>query len=154
MGYTVVVAEKPSVGTSIAKVIGANTRKDGYLEGNGYKVTWCIGHLVGLSDADAYDARYSKWAYDDLPILPEAWRHEVLPQTEKQFRIIKSLMNDESTECVTCATDCAREGELIFRLVYEQAGCRKPVKRLWISSLEESAIRKGMEELRELLVEC
>lgn len=149
MGYTVVVAEKPSVGTSIAKVIGADTRKDGYLEGNGYKVTWCIGHLVGLSDADAYDARYSKWAYDDLPILPEAWRHEVLPQTEKQFRIIKSLMNDESTECVTCATDCAREGELIFRLVYEQAGCRKPVKRLWISSLEESAIRKGMEELRD-----
>lgn len=147
MGYTVVVAEKPSVGSSIAKVLGAKARKDGYFEGNGYKVTWCVGHLVGLSNADAYNDRYAKWNYEDLPILPEVWKHEVLPHTEKQFRIIKSLMN--AADEIVCATDCAREGELIFRLVYEQAGCRKPVKRLWISSLEESAIRKGMEELRD-----
>lgn len=143
------VAEKPSVGCSIAKVIGANTKKDGYMEGNGYRVTWCIGHLVGLSNADAYDTRYEKWNYEDLPILPEVWKHDVLSGTKKQFNIIKSLMNDTGTEYVTCATDCAREGELIFRLVYEQAGCRKPVKRLWISSLEEGAIRKGMENLRD-----
>ena len=148
MGYTVVVAEKPSVGCSIAKVLGANTKKEGYMEGNGYRVTWCIGHLVGLSNADAYDTRYEKWNYEDLPILPEVWKHDVLSGTKKQFNIIKSLMNDVAEEIV-CATDCAREGELIFRLVYEQAGCRKPVKRLWISSLEESAIRKGMENLRD-----
>lgn len=147
MGYTVVVAEKPSVGHSIAKVIGAKTKKDGYLEGNGYQVTWCVGHLVGLANADAYDTRYAKWNYEDLPILPEVWKHEVLPHTERQFKIIKSLMN--AADCVVCATDAAREGELIFRLIYEQAGCRKPVKRLWISSLEESAIRKGMEGLRD-----
>lgn len=147
MGHIVVVAEKPSVGSSIAKVIGAKTKKDGYLEGNGYQVTWCVGHLVGLSNADAYDTRYAKWNYEDLPILPEVWKHEVLPHTEKQFEIIKSLMN--AADEIVCATDCAREGELIYRLVYEQAGCTKPFKRLWISSLEESAIRKGMEELRD-----
>ena len=94
MGYTVVVAEKPSVGCSIAKVLGANTKKEGYMEGNGYRVTWCIGHLVGLSNADAYDTRYEKWNYEDLPILPEVWKHDVLSGTKKQFNIIKSLMND------------------------------------------------------------
>ena len=147
MGFTVIVAEKPSVGVTIAGVVGADRKHDGYLEGGGYQVTWCIGHLVGLSDASAYDEKYTKWSYEDLPILPNTWKHAVLPGTMRQFNIVKKLMN--SADSIVCATDAAREGELIFRLVYEQAGCRKPVKRLWISSLEESAIKKGMENLRD-----
>ena len=143
-----VIAEKPSVAMALASVLGARTRKDGYVEGNGYIVSWCVGHLVGLCDASEYDEKYKKWRYDDLPIVPECWKHKVLEGTKKQFGILKKLMRDSKVDEVICATDAGREGELIFRLVYEMAGCRKPVLRLWISSMEDSAIREGFSELR------
>lgn len=143
-----VLAEKPSVAQSIAKVLGANKREDGYLEGNGYVVSWCVGHLVELAQPEAYDAKYSKWAYADLPIFPADWRYEVSSGTKKQFGILKKLMAREDVVSLVCATDAGREGELIFRLVYHKAGCRKPFERLWISSMEDSAIREGFENLR------
>lgn len=143
-----VLAEKPSVAQSIAKVLGANKREDGYLEGNGYVVSWCVGHLVELAQPDAYDAKYSKWAYDDLPIFPADWQYEVSSGTKKQFGILKKLMARDDVASLVCATDAGREGELIFRLVYHKAGCRKPFERLWISSMEDSAIREGFENLR------
>ena len=142
-----VLAEKPSVAQSIAKVIGATSRKDGYLEGGGYIVSWCVGHLVELAAADIYDPRYSKWTREDLPIVPEPWRFIVSGGTKKQFDILKSLMARSDVDSLVEATDAGREGELIFRLVYNQAGCRKPFQRLWISSMEDSAIRKGFEHL-------
>lgn len=145
--YTLVLAEKPSVAQSIAKVIGAESRRDGYLEGNGYLVSWCVGHLVELAAADRYDPRYSRWERADLPILPEPWQFSISAATGKQFDIIKSLMERADVSGLIEATDSGREGELIFRLVYHQAGCSKPFKRLWISSMEDSAIRKGFEEL-------
>lgn len=141
-----IIAEKPSVGISIGKVLGAASRKDGYLEGNGYIVTWCIGHLVALAAPEDYDVKYKKW--DVLPIIPTEWKYKILPDTKKQFGIIKKLMNSKDVNTVICATDAGREGELIFRLVYNQAGCKKPVKRLWVSSLEDEAIRKGFENLK------
>ena len=144
-----VVAEKPSVAQSIAKVIGASSRKDGYLEGKDYIVSWCVGHLVGLADAAAYDERYAKWRYEDLPIVPEEWLFEVPKDKEKQFSILRGLMNDKRVTELVCATDAGREGELIFRLVYNKAGCKKPFKRLWISSLEDEAIREGFSHLRD-----
>ena len=143
-----VIAEKPSVAMALASVLGARTRKDGYVEGNGYIVSWCVGHLVGLCDASEYDEKYKKWRYDDLPIVPECWKHKVLEGTKKQFGILKKLMRDSKVDEVICATDAGREGELIFRLVYEMTGCRKPVLRLWISSMEDSAIREGFSDLR------
>ena len=143
-----VLAEKPSVAQSIAKVLGANKREDGYLEGNGYVVSWCVGHLVELAQPEAYDAKYSKWAYADLPIFPADWRYEVSSGTKKQFGILKKLMARDDVASLVCATDAGREGELIFRLVYHKAGCRKPFERLWISSIEDSAIREGFENLR------
>ena len=143
-----VLAEKPSVAQSIAKVLGANKREDGYLEGNGYVVSWCVGHLVELAQPEAYDAKYSKWAYADLPIFPVDWRYEVSSGTKKQFGILKKLMARDDVASLVCATDAGREGELIFRLVYHKAGCRKPFERLWISSMEDSAIREGFENLR------
>ena len=143
-----VLAEKPSVAQSIAKVLGANKREDGYHEGNGYVVSWCVGHLVELAQPEAYDAKYSKWAYADLPIFPADWRYEVSAGTKKQFGILKKLMAREDVVSLVCATDAGREGELIFRLVYHKAGCRKPFERLWISSMEDSAIREGFENLR------
>ena len=143
-----VLAEKPSVAQSIAKVLGANKREDGYLEGNGYIVSWCVGHLVELAQPEAYDAKYSKWAYADLPIFPADWRYEVSAGTKKQFAILKKLMARDDVASLVCATDAGREGELIFRLVYQKAGCRKPFERLWISSMEDSAIREGFENLR------
>ena len=143
-----VLAEKPSVAQSIAKVLGANKREDGYLEGNGYVVSWCVGHLVELAQPEAYDAKYSKWAYADLPIFPADWRYEVSSGTKKQFGILKKLMARDDVASLVCATDAGREGELIFRLVYHKAGCRKPFERLWISSMEDSAIREGFENLR------
>ena len=118
-----VIAEKPSVAMALASVLGARTRKDGYVEGNGYLVSWCVGHLVGLCDASEYDEKYKKWRYEDLPIVPECWKHRVLEGTKKQFGILKKLMRDSKVDEVICATDAGREGELIFRLVYEQAGC-------------------------------
>lgn len=143
-----VLAEKPSVAQSIAKVLGANKREDGYHEGNGYVVSWCVGHLVELAQPEAYDAKYSKWAYADLPIFPADWRYEVSAETKKQFGILKKLMARDDVASLVCATDAGREGELIFRLVYHKAGCRKPFERLWISSMEDSAIREGFENLR------
>ena len=122
-----VIAEKPSVAMALASVLGARTRKDGYVEGNGYIVSWCVGHLVGLCDASEYDEKYKKWRYEDLPIVPECWKHKILEGTKKQFGILKKLMRDSKVDEVICATDAGREGELIFRLVYEQAGCRKEV---------------------------
>ena len=144
-----VVAEKPSVAQTIGKVLGATSRKDGYLEGEGYLVSWCVGHLVGLADASVYDQRYSKWRYDDLPIIPEEWLYEVPKDKMQQFKVLSALMKDKRVTELVCATDAGREGELIFRLVYQKAGCRKPFKRLWISSLEDSAIRDGFRHLRD-----
>ena len=143
-----VIAEKPSVAQSIAKVLGADERKDGYMEGNGSIVSWCVGHLVELAQPDAYSDAWKKWTYDSLPMIPEHWQHEVKKDTVAQFRVLKELMHDPRVDSVVCATDAGREGELIFRLVYEHAGCSKPMKRLWISSMEESAIREGFENLK------
>lgn len=143
-----VLAEKPSVAMSLSKVIGADQRGDGYMEGNGYLVSWCVGHLVELSQPEAYDEKYAKWRYDDLPILPEHWQYQVSASTKKQFGILKKLMQRKDVESLICATDAGREGELIFRLVYQQAVCKKPVERLWISSMEDSAIREGFQKLR------
>jgi DNA topoisomerase-3 len=143
-----VIAEKPSVGASIARVIGANGRKDGYREGGGYVVSWCVGHLVGLADADAY-GDYAKWRREDLPILPEVWQTVVFADKQKQFATLKALMERSDIESLVCATDAGREGELIFRFVYEKAGCEKPFKRLWVSSMEESAIRAGFASLKD-----
>ena len=143
-----VIAEKPSVAQSIARVIGAGERKDGYMEGNGYIVSWCIGHLVELAQPDAYSDTWKKWSYESLPMIPEEWQTEVKSDTAAQYKVLKGLMHDARVDSVVCATDAGREGELIFRLVYDQAGCGKPIKRLWISSMEESAIREGFENLQ------
>ena len=143
-----VIAEKPSVAQSLATVIGATVRKDGYLEGNGWRVSWCVGHLAGLADADVYNPDYAKWRYDDLPILPEHWQMVVSKDKKKQFAVLKQLMNAPDVTEVVNACDAGREGELIFRSVYELAGCQKPMKRLWISSMEDSAIREGFANLR------
>lgn len=143
-----VIAEKPSVGAAIGKVLGASCRKDGYLEGNNYIVSWCVGHLVGLADASSYDERFAKWRYSDLPIVPDEWLFEVPKDKQKQFKVLCDLMRDKRVTELVCATDAGREGELIFRLVYNKAGCTKPFKRLWISSLEDSAIREGFAHLR------
>lgn len=144
-----VIAEKPSVAQSIAKVIGAYDRKDGYVEGSGYIVSWCVGHLVGLAQADAYDEKYKKWNYSDLPIIPEQWKYVVGQATKKQFSILKELMKRADVTELIEATDAGREGELIFRLVYMKAGCKKPFRRLWISSMEDEAIRDGFNHLRD-----
>ena len=148
MSYRLVIAEKPSVGAAYAKVLGATNRQDGYWEGNGYLVSWCIGHLVELAPPNVYDEKYVKWSVADLPILPERWQYLVSVSTKKQFGILKKLMNRPDVDSVTAATDAGREGELIFRLVYQQTGCKKPVFRLWLSSMEESAIREGFANLK------
>lgn len=142
-----VLAEKPSVAQSLAKVLGANKRCDGYLEGNGYIVSWCVGHLVELSPPEAYDETYAKWRLTDLPILPTTWKYQISSSTKKQFGILKKLMKRDDVESLVCATDAGREGELIFRLVYHQAGCKKPFERLWISSMEDQAIKEGFTNL-------
>ena len=142
-----VLAEKPSVARSLAKVLGANKRCDGYLEGNGYIVSWCVGHLVELSPPEVYNEAYAKWKLEDIPILPGHWQYQVSASTQKQFRILKGLMKRDDIESLVCATDAGREGELIFRLVYHQADCRKPFERLWISSMEDAAIRYGFAHL-------
>lgn len=143
-----VIAEKPSVGQSIAAVIGATDRHDGYLEGNGYIVSWCFGHLVSLCQADAYDLKYAKWIKEDLPILPEQFKWEITSDKKSQFKVLRSLMFRDDVDEIICATDAGREGELIFRLVYNEARCNKPFSRLWISSMEDSAIRDGFYNLR------
>ena len=142
-----VIAEKPSVAQSIAGVLGANQRNDGYLEGNGYLVSWCIGHLVELAQPTAY-GNYEKWRKEDLPILPEKWQYQVAASTKKQFQILQKLMNRSDVDRLICATDAGREGELIFRLVYHQCQCTKPFDRLWISSMEDAAIREGFAHLK------
>ena len=143
-----VIAEKPSVAQSLAAVIGATTRKDGYLEGNGWLVSWCLGHLAGLADAATYNPDYAKWRYDDLPILPESWRFTIAKDKRDQFDVLRTLLRREDVTEVVNACDAGREGELIFRTVYYMAGCTKPMKRLWISSMEDSAIREGFANLR------
>ena len=143
-----IICEKPSVAKSIASALGVTSRADGYFEGNGYFISWCIGHLVGLADAAAYDDRYKKWRYEDLPILPAPFRYVVSEEKAAQFHILRSLMERHDVTELVNACDAGREGELIFRLVYEAAGCSKPFSRLWISSMEDAAIREGFADLR------
>ena len=143
-----VICEKPSVGQSISKVLGATQRCDGYLEGGGYVVSWCVGHLVELAQPEAYDEKYAKWRKEDLPILPDRWQYRVSGSTKKQFSILKDLMSRDDITTNVNACDAGREGELIFRLVYHQCKCNKPIERLWISSMEDSAIREGFAGLR------
>ena len=143
-----VIAEKPSVAKSLAAVLGAVTRKDGYLEGGGWLVSWCLGHLAGLADAATYNPDYAKWRYDDLPILPESWRFTIAKDKRDQFDVLRTLLRREDVTEVVNACDAGREGELIFRTVYCLAGCTKPIRRLWISSMEDSAIREGFANLR------
>ena len=148
MSYRLVITEKPSVAQAYAKVLGATNRSDGYLEGSGYLVSWCVGHLVELAPPNVYDEKYVKWSVADLPILPEKWQYLVSDSTKKQFGILKKLMHRKDVESLICATDAGREGELIFRLVYQQAGCKKSFSRLWLSSMEDSAIREGFANLK------
>ena len=143
-----IIAEKPSVASSIAAAIGVREKKNGYWEGLNAIVSWCVGHLVELAQAPDYNPKYTKWRWEDLPILPEQWKYTVSDATRKQFETLQALMNREDVETIVCATDAGREGELIFRLVYNQAGCHKPVERLWISSMEEEAIRQGFRDMR------
>lgn len=144
-----VIAEKPSVAMSIAKVLGVKNKQNGYMEGNGYIISWCVGHLVGLVSPEIYDEKYKRWNIEDLPIFPKEFKHYVLPKVKKQFSILKILMNRKDINEVINACDAGREGELIFRLVYKQAKCKKDIKRLWISSMEDRAIKEGFENLKE-----
>ena len=151
--HKLVIAEKPSVAMSLAAVIGANEKKDGYMEGNGYLVSWCVGHLLELAQPEAYGEQYKKWRYSDLPILPESWKYEVPKDKKNQLAILCRLMGDDRVSEIIAATDAAREGELIYRLVYQYAGCKKKVERLWISSMEDTAIRDFMMRLSAVLVQ-
>lgn len=143
-----VISEKPSVAQSLSKVLGATARKDGYLEGNGFLVSWCFGHLAGLADADVYDTRYAKWKMGDLPIIPSPFQFRIAEGKQNQFDVLQTLMRREDVTEVINACDAGREGELIFRTVYHLADCNKPMKRLWISSMEDNAIRQGFDNLR------
>lgn len=144
-----IITEKPSVAMAIAKVLGINKKHDGWMEGAGYYLTWCVGHLVELAEAGDYNAAYKKWNLGDLPIIPENWLYKVSHSTEKQFQVVKKLMLDSNVDRLICATDAGREGELIFRLVYYQAKCKKPFDRLWISSMEDRSIRNGFANLQD-----
>ena len=143
-----VIAEKPSVAKSIADVLGALDRQDGYFEGGGYLVSWCVGHLIELAEPESYGEQWKKWTYESLPVNPEHWQYEIKEETKEQYDVLYGLLHDSRVDEVVCATDAGREGELIFRLVYNMASCKKPMKRLWISSMEESAIREGVENLK------
>ena len=143
-----VITEKPSVAASIAKVMGASSKGEGFYKGNGYIVSWCVGHLIELAQPQDYNAIFEKWSYETLPIIPDKWKYTVKEATRKQYRILKDFMHCSDIDTVVCATDAGREGELIFRLVYEMTGCKKPIERLWISSMEDSAIMDGMNNLR------
>ena len=149
MSETLIIAEKPSVAATIAAALGAKEKKDGYIAGNGCLVSWCVGHLVQLAEAAAYGEQYKKWSYDSLPILPQEWQYAVASDKEKQFKILKDLMHRADVSEVVNACDAGREGELIFRFVYDVAGCKKPMRRLWISSMEESAIKAGFASLKD-----
>ena len=144
-----IIAEKPSVAQAIAAALGVKEKKDGYIEGAGCLVSWCVGHLVQLADAAAYGEQYKKWSYDSLPILPQEWQYTVAADKGKQFKILKDLMHRADVAEVVNACDAGREGELIFRFVYEVAGCKKPMRRLWISSMEEAAIKSGFDALKD-----
>ena len=148
MKYKLVIAEKPSVAMSLSKVLGASERKDGYMEGGGWLVSWCIGHLAGLANAENYDPKYARWRREDLPILPESWQYTIGADKKGQFDTLDALMHREDVTEVVNACDAGREGEAIFRTVYHLAGCDKPILRLWISSMEDAAIREGFERLR------
>ena len=147
--HKLVIAEKPSVALSIASVIGAKSKKGGYYEGNGYRVSWCVGHLVQMANPESYDEKYAKWNIKDLPIIPTTYKYEVSKSTKKQFTTLKKLMNDKEVDYIVNACDAGREGESIFRLVYKEANCKKKMKRLWISSMEDSAIRDGFNNLKD-----
>ena len=144
-----VIAEKPSVAMSIAKVIGAKNKKEGYYEGNDYRVSWCVGHLVQMANPDSYDEKYKKWRIEDLPIIPKEYKYEIVNTTKKQFNILKKLMNSKEVDAVINACDAGREGEAIFRLVYMKANCKKKIERLWISSMEDSAIKEGFNNFKD-----
>ena len=146
--YQLVIAEKPSVAQGLAAVLGAGQRREGYLEGNGWLVSWCVGHLAELADAAAYNPAYAKWRKEDLPILPESWRFTIAKDKRDQFDVLRTLLRREDVSEVVNACDAGREGELIFRTVYALAGCSKPISRLWISSMEDEAIREGFAHLR------
>ena len=146
--HNLIITEKPSVALTISKVLGATARRDGYLECGGYLISWCVGHLLELAPPGVYDPRLERWDRADLPILPEKWQYLVSSSTKKQFDVLRKLMHRADVDRIVCATDAGREGELIFRLVYHQCGCRKPVSRLWISSMEDAAIRAGFANLR------
>lgn len=143
-----IITEKPSVAKSIVSALGVTFRADGCFEGNGLIVSWCVGHLVSPMDAAGYDPGYKKWRYDDLPVLPEPFRYVLVKDKEDAFQNLKRLMEREDVTELVNACDAGREGELIFRLVYEMAGCAKPFSRLWISSMEDAAIREGFANLR------
>ena len=143
-----IIAEKPSVAKEIAKVVGASKSEKGYLSGEMYIVTWCVGHLISLAKPEAYGTEYQKWDLNTLPIIPENYITEISPSTAEQYNIIKSLMHRIDVTELVVATDAGREGELIFRLVYEEAGCNKPFKRLWISSMEEKSIKNGLATMK------
>ena len=145
-----IIAEKPSVANGIAPVIGAIQKRNGYVEGNGYLVSWCYGHLIGLKEPNEYGGEWAEkpWKFEMLPMFPTNWQLKIKPDKKEQLMILKKLMNDDRVDEIICATDADREGELIFRYVYMMCGCKKPVKRLWISSLEEDAVRNGMKSLK------
>ena len=143
-----VISEKSSVAQSIAKVLGATSSKEGYIEGGNYIVTWCVGHLAAMANAEVYDEKYAKWRYDDLPIVPQKWEYVPEKDKAKQFEVIRELMNRDDVDEIINACDAGREGELIFRTVYYLAGCTKTMKRLWISSMEDEAVRDGMKNVR------
>ena len=145
-----VIAEKPSVGMSIASVLKADKKCGGYVSGNGYIVSWCVGHLIELADAESYSEEYQvkPWQVESLPILPKQWKFKVIKETSGQYKILKTLMDNPDITEIICATDAGREGECIFRYVYKLCKCRKPVKRLWISSVEENDIRNGFQNLK------
>jgi len=144
-----IIAEKPSVAQTIAAALGVKEKKDGYIEGGGYLISWCVGHLVQLAEAAAYGEQYKKWSFESLPILPEEWQYAVDPDKGKQFKTLKELMHRADVSEVVNACDAGREGELIFRFVYEAAGCKKPMRRLWISSMEDGAIKAGFASLKD-----
>ena len=162
-GKILIIAEKPSVGRAISQALGTGERgdtfkhrKEGYIEGDRYTITWCIGHLVEPLEPEGYDERYKSWSYEDLPIIPDVWRYRARPETKKRYGIVAGLLNDRRFSEVVCATDAGREGETIFRKVYNLSGSKLPIKRLWISSMEDSAIREGFanltdEQIRKLL---
>ena len=149
MAFRLVIAEKPSMAQTIAAALGIKGKQDGYIEGGGYLISWCVGHLVQLAEAAAYGEQYKKWSFDSLPILPEEWQYAVDPDKGKQFKTLKELMHRADVSEVVNACDAGREGELIFRFVYEAAGCKKPMRRLWISSMEDGAIKAGFASLKD-----